>query len=271
MNNTTLGNASLLPGYDVKHASMIMITSMVTLILQLPVNIYILQLIISRRCITTEFYTLNVAMFEIFLCFNYILGIAMYFSKNTYMMTIRRFLLGFLVTGRPSLLTVICVEHYIAVVKPVAFLRLKLLKYKLAFAGIIWLWTLLSCSLRFVLTSIFHYIIAVQIGVYCVVKLYCCTAILRVLKQPGPGEANKQTEGMGKMKRRAFRIILIVTVSVILVYVPLMVVTSSKSYLASYLFLDIINVCYTISIFAGFVQALLFLQRAGKLTFIKCP
>lgn len=186
-------------------------------------------------------------------------------------MIIRKFFLGFIVTGRPSLLTLICVERYIAVVKPVAFLRLKLLKYKLAFAGIIWMWTLLSCSLRFVITSGFHYIIAVQVGVCCVVKLYCCIATLRALKQPGPGEAIKQMEGMSKIKRKAFRIIFILTVSVILVYVPLMVVVSLKNYLAYHLFLDIINVCHTISTFAGFVQALLFFQRAGKLTFIKCP
>lgn len=63
MNDTTLGNTSLLPGYHVEHASMTVITPMVALTLQLPVNIYILQLIISRHWITTEFYTLKVAIF----------------------------------------------------------------------------------------------------------------------------------------------------------------------------------------------------------------
>lgn len=100
---------------------------------------------------------------------------------------------------------------------------------------------------------------------------YLPTATLLVLKQPGPGEEVRQREGMSSIKLKAFRTILIITVSVIVMYVHLMVVIILKDYLTQKLFMSILTVNYTCTVFSGFVQALLFLQRCGKLHLIKWP
>lgn len=268
MNNATLGNTSLLP---IMTPVTEMIPDLVSVIVQLPVSIYIVQLIISRHCVTSEFLNLKEAIFEIFICLYEILGLAATVFRNALLLEIKMFFLGFLVTGRPCLLALICMERYLAVVKPVLFLRLKPLRYKLALSGIIWLWTLAVCSARLLLSSVFHYIVAMHIFVFCVVKLYCCIACLLVLKQPGPGEGVRQREGMSSIKRKAFRIILILTVSVFIVYVPLLVALLLRCYLAKKIFDTIRNVCYTCTTFIGLIQALLILQRFGKLPSTEWP
>lgn len=270
MNDTTLGNTSLLPFcVSTSNRDVTLIPNIIGPILRLPLNAYILQLIISGHLITSEFCTLTEAIFEIITCIYDILGMAAYISPNSCLLKIRMFFLGFIVSGRPFLLMLICVERYLAVAKPMVFLRFKPLKYKLALSGVIWLWTLVSCFSIYVMGSAYHYAAVVQMTACCVVKLTCCVATLLVLKQPGPGEGKRQKEGMSHIKVKAFRIILIITVSVILVNVPLIVVVSLQDYLKQHLFETIISVCYTSTAFSGLVHGMMFLHRSGKLSFIK--
>lgn len=272
MNNTTLGNTSLLPfsGY-ILNPNGTVIPYLFSLVLRLPVNIYILQLIISRHWIKSEFYALKDAVFEIVVCFYDILGIAVYIFPNTYVLKTGKFIQKFIIMGHPNLLTLTCVERYLAIVKPLVFLRFKPLKYKLALTGIIWLWTLIFCFASLLMSLVFHYAALVQVTVCCVVQLYCCIATLQVLKRPGPGEAVRQKEGMSKIKLRAFRTVLFITVSYILLYIPLTVVNALNDYVTMRHFMITVNVCYSCASFTGFVKALLFLQRSGNLTFMKWP
>lgn len=271
MNNTTLGNCSSAPFCVSDNSDPATIYNLFSPILRLPVNIYILQLIISKQWITTEFYSFQEAIFEIIICLQDVLGIAVYFSADPYLFKIRRFFVGFIVTGRPCLLAVICVERYLAITKPVVYLRLKPLKFKLVLSGLIWLVTLLFCWGSIFMSSEFHKLLLAQMAAWCVVKLYCCGATLVALRQPGPGDGVRQREGMSAAKRKAFRIILVITASVIFTYVPLMIINYLKHFLTEELFLNILNVGYSCTAFAGFVQSLLFIQRCGKLPFMKWP
>ncbi|KAM7394180.1 hypothetical protein PAMP_020994 [Pampus punctatissimus] len=243
-----------------------MIPNLVTTILRLPVSFYILELIVSRHLIISEFYTLNEEIFEIFICLFDIFRVLAYIFPDTSFIKSRQFFLGFIVTGRPCMLTLICVDRYLAVVKPVTFLRFKPLRYKLTLSGIIWLCTLVSCSGNTLVYLGFHYILVAQITLNCGVNLYCSIATLLALKQPGPGEGVKQ---MCNMKLKAFWIILIITVSFILVYVPLIVVVIFKQYIDQKLFFVLKHICYTFTVLSGLVQSMLFLGRSGKLLCIK--
>ncbi|KAM7419142.1 hypothetical protein PAMA_016320 [Pampus argenteus] len=261
MSNTTLGNCSLVPFYDdLINSDVTVIPNLVSMILRLPVSIYILKLIVSRHLIISEFYTFNEEIFEIFICLFDSLRVLAYVFSDTSVMKSKQFFLGFVVTGRPWALTLICVDRYLAVVKPVTFLRFKPLRYKLTLSGIIWLGTLVSCSGNMLVSFGFHYVSVAQIILNCVVNLYCAIATLLALKQPVPGEGVKQ---MCNMKLKAFRIILIMTVSFIIVYVPLVVVVLSKQFIDQQLFSVLKHICYTFTVLSGFVQAMLFLQRSG--------
>ncbi|CAB1445965.1 unnamed protein product [Pleuronectes platessa] len=73
MNNTALGNSSLLLFCD-DLGKLNALPNFFCLAVRLPANIYILQLIISQHLITAEFYTLNEAIFEIFIFYYDVLG-----------------------------------------------------------------------------------------------------------------------------------------------------------------------------------------------------
>ncbi|KAL1253304.1 hypothetical protein QQF64_017997 [Cirrhinus molitorella] len=89
--------------------------------------------------------------------------------------------IGLVFTGRPLFQCLICVERYLAVVHPVTFLKYKPLRYRF----------LLALS----------------------IQLFCLVAVLRALKQSGPGERRRERMEENPMKRRAFHLILISTSS----------------------------------------------------------
>ncbi len=93
----------------------------------------------------------------------------------------------------------------------------------------------------------------------------CLVAVLRALKQSGPGERGREREEENNMKRRAFHLILITTVNTFFINVPFTisglfrVVTKHNSLELRIAAL----ICYAL---AGFVQPVLYLHRTGKLS-----
>lgn len=242
--------------------------------IRLPANIYIMQLIISRHLITSEFYALNEAIFLTFIHFYDILALVAYICPNTLVMRIRMFILGFILTGRPCLMALICVERYVAVVQPLVFLRFKQLMCKLVFCGIIWLATLASCCNNILMHSEsddLSALLMVQIMLCFVMKLYCCIATLLALKRPGPGEGVQQRQGLSNTKLKAFRIILTITLSVILLYGPVIFYLTLKHKITNTQSEKILKLCYVFSVFSEFVQMFLFLQRSGKRLCVNWP
>ncbi|KAJ8000821.1 hypothetical protein DPEC_G00184370 [Dallia pectoralis] len=119
--------------------------------------------------------------------------------------------------SRPLFQCCICVERYVAVAQPVAFLKYRLRRYRVGTSTVIWVLLLLYgySTTLFMFNDGFS--IYILIGVYClglVVISLCCFFILRVLKQPGPGEVEGGRGGEKKQgttdpqKMRAFRIVL---------------------------------------------------------------
>lgn len=258
MNNTTLGNSfSLLLKND-----LLVICSMV---IRVPIIIYILQVIISKGWISSEFYTFKKAVFELVTCFHDTLAVFGYFFPDMYLSNIKSFLLGFALTGRPYILTLICVECYLATVKPVVYLQFKPLRYKVLLSGIIWVLTLVSCLSSVFVSLGFYYIVIAQMTTCYVIQLYCCVCTLVVLKQPGPGEGIRQGKGPSNKKLKAFWIILVITISVITTYGSLIIVIILRDFMNVQLFTVVVNVCYACTFSAGTAHTFLFLQRAGKL------
>lgn len=267
MNNTTLGNSASLFLRD----HLIVICKLTSMIIRLPVNIYMVHVIISRGWITSEFYTLKKAIFELVICLQDTLGLFDLFFSNIYLTGMKHFFLGFTVVGRPYVLTLICVECYLATVKPVVFLRFKPLRYKLFLSGIVWFLTLVSCFGSAFVAFVFPPTSVVLVAMCCAVQIYCCVCTLLILKQPGPGEGIRQEQGMNSKKQKAFRTILVTTVSVILAYFPLMILIILNFFVEVKMLIVVLNLCYIFTFFSGFAHSFLFLQRSGKLPCITCP
>nr|XP_055035558.1 chemokine XC receptor 1-like [Misgurnus anguillicaudatus] len=201
--------------------------SSINVLVGLPTHICVIWLIITRSesGTTLEFFTLNFSVCEIIICLSCFLDIlTVWFSS---LEEIVYFLLGLLITGRPLFQCLICVERYLAVVHPVTFLKYKPLRYKVICCTAVWIISLGSCLACMFLVVVLNdmvvytWLLSIQFLLFLSIQLFCCVAVLRALKQSGPGERGREKEEENHTKRRAFYIILITTVSMFITYTPL--------------------------------------------------
>ncbi len=123
------------------------------------------------------------------------------------------FLIGLAMSGRPLFPCLICVECYLAVVHPVTFLKYKPLRCREICCTAAWIF-----SVGFCLFSMFILVLLSEMSytwfyillflLFLSIQLFCLVAVLRALKQSGPGEREEENS----IKRRVFHLILITTV-----------------------------------------------------------
>nr|XP_055035551.1 C-C chemokine receptor type 8-like [Misgurnus anguillicaudatus] len=233
----------------------------------LPTQIYVIYLIVTGSRITSEFFNLNLAVCEIansLDCFCYLL--AFFYSSLS---SLKMYLSGIGITGRPLFQCLICVERYLAVIHPVTFLKYKPLRYKVICCTAVWIICIVSCLFcGFIIASLglegHSYFFLVQFFLFISIQLFCCVAVLRALKQSGPGERGREKEEENHMKRRAFHLILLTTVNMVIMYAPLIIngfiAILAKNVLQPLWLLSTICFCLL-----GFVQPAFYLHGAGKL------
>ncbi|XP_050948621.1 C-C chemokine receptor type 8-like [Labeo rohita] len=241
----------------------------INVLLGLPIHSYITWLIITGtgNGVASEFLNLNLSVCEIGNSLNTVFGILTYFFPSCTIVTY--VLQGLATTGRPLFQCLICVERYLAVVYPVTFLKYKPLRYRVICCSVVWIITLGSCLFCSVCILIplsllaYVWFISVQFLLFLFTQLFCLVAVLRALKQSGPGERKREEEN--HMKRRAFYLILITTVTMIIQYAPF-TITGFFAILTQQSFLDFWCPAFLCYVLAGFVQPVLYLQRARKLS-----
>ncbi|XP_056301835.1 C-C chemokine receptor type 8-like [Danio aesculapii] len=272
MNNSTLNFTTL--EANTNHLSLLdsgeISLSCISILFGFPIHSYVLWLIVrgAESGVASEFFILNLSVCEIGNSLNALFNLLIdFFSQFT---LIAYFLQGFAVTGRPLFQCLMCVERYLAVVHPVTFLKYKPLRYRVICCAVAWIITLGSCLFcMFTFESgLLSYIwfFSTQFFLFIFIQLFCLVAVLRALKQSEPGERKRKKEE-NHMKRRAFYIILITTINITVLYVPFSVTGFFVIVTQQYTFDGWFpaSVCYAL---AGFVQPVLYLQRAGKLS---CP
>jgi len=235
------------------------------LLFGVPTHSYVLWLIVQGKRIPADILNVNLTVCEIIYCLIFLIYIFQIFFN---LETLQHFLQGLGITGRPLFHCLLCVERYLAVVHPVTFLKFKPLRYRVICCTAVWIITLGSCLVSLImLTSsnlkAFTWFFSLQFLIFLSIQLFCLVAVLRALKQSGPGEREEENH----MKRRAFHLILITTVTMAVMFAPfaitgfLTLLQQQKQQEVSLIWFLSIN-CF---ILAGFVQPILFLHRAGKL------
>ncbi|XP_050948634.1 hydroxycarboxylic acid receptor 2-like [Labeo rohita] len=235
-----------------------------------PTHAYVIWLIISGTGsgVASEFFNLNLSVCEIGTCLNcflYIVSLCFPSISNLLL-----FLQGLVFTGRPLFQCLICVERYLAVVHPVTFLKYKSLRYRVICSILSWMICLGSCFFCLFIDFIKHSqinapVFSLQFLLVLSIQLFCLVAVLRTLKQSGPGERRGDRVEENHMKKRAFHLILISTVSMTIIDVPFIIaglITILTNQYFNFLWVTGV-VCY---VAAGFVQPVLYLQRTRKLS-----
>ncbi|XP_048021377.1 uracil nucleotide/cysteinyl leukotriene receptor-like [Megalobrama amblycephala] len=237
----------------------------------LPTHIYVIWLIITGAGsgVASEFFILNFSISEAGFCVNCLTFVlSVWFS---FIVQFKLFLVGLITTGRPLFQSLICVERYLAVVHPVTFLKYKPLRYRVICCTVVWIiifGSCLCCMYTIDEHNIVHmWFLSLQFLLFFFIQLFCLVAVLRALKQSGPGERGRARVEENYKKRRAFYLILITTVTMVITYIPYSIggffTIARTKLIPAYWFPGL--VCYVLS---GFVQPVLYLHRTGKLS---CP
>ncbi|KAJ8000616.1 hypothetical protein DPEC_G00182220 [Dallia pectoralis] len=177
---------------------------------------------------------------------------------------------GFILAGRPLFQCCICLERYMAIVHPVTFLFCKPLRYRVGCCAVVWLMILGFCfAYWYEATNALNDFTLGLIVLTFSVMLFCCLAVLRALKRPRPGEGD--SDGMNSKMLRAFTIILLIMVTMVVMFLPLTVLLTMFHFLNHVNFSFGQSICFSITIVTGFIEPLLYVHRAGKLPCINGP
>lgn len=245
-----------------------MVATSVNIILGLPPNAYVIWLILAGATGTSNFFSLNLAMSEIMFSISSIFYVLYIKLEMFSCFEVFMFALGLLYTARPFFQCCICVECYIGVVHPVVFLQYKPLRYRVACGCVVWLVTLVSCvySIYTYTNTMYLYGFFTQNLLFFSVMLYCCLSVLWALKRPGPGEKDRERKKSIAMKRQAFKVISLIVIFMTINFFLYVAAIPLQCCLAPILFTSALTICCSLALITGFIQPLLYLHGAGKLT-----
>ncbi|XP_067231467.1 hydroxycarboxylic acid receptor 2-like [Chanodichthys erythropterus] len=272
MNSTTPGAStnSTVPS-TLKMGNLEICVFSINLLFGLPTHSYIIWLISTGAGtgsgVASEFFILNLSVCEIGICLDNLFFIL--FHWIPVFAPLALLLQGIAITGRPVFQCLMCVERYLAVVHPVTFLKFKPLRYRVICCTVAWIMILGSCLVCVIKLMTYNinthtWLFLLQFLLFFFIQLFCLVAVLRALKQSGPGEKGRERGEENHMKRRAFYVILITTVNMVIAYVPI-IISGVSIILKNENELTLWApglVCFTL---AGFVQPVLYLHRTGKL------
>lgn len=198
------------------------------ILISVPTNGLVLWLMISSPLFWTDrmdLFEFHLVLSEILFGLLEILVIITFVYFNPDVVNRMLTLAKTIIITRNEFQSFVCVERYLAVIHPVLYLRYKPLRYRMSFSCVIWLQTILITVLQIHLfcdNQIGQSIYTVTFFYNFVINTFCCLSVLRALKQPSPGEGER--EGSNLIKKRAFNIVLIFQVITFLGFVPLIIV-----------------------------------------------
>ncbi len=250
-----------------------MLVSSINFLFGFPVHSYIIWLIVTGtgNGVASESFNINLSICELWISFNCLLSVLSNLLPNVVQLTaLSFFLAGVVIAGRPLFQCLMCVERYLAVVHPVIFLKFKPLRYRVICCTVAWIITFASClccMLTTVLSTFiwFLWLFPIQFLLFLFIQLFCLVAVLRALKQSGPGErVRERRREENHIKRRAFYLILIITACMFISFVPYILAGLFKIF-AKHNANTYDTFAFVSFILGGFVHPVLFLHRTGKL------
>ncbi|KAG7496352.1 P2Y purinoceptor 1-like [Solea senegalensis] len=176
--------------------------------------------------------------------------------------------------GCPLLLTCMCVERYLAVVKPVLYMRVRKWEYRMAVSLVVWGVTLLFILGTSILTDVGIILTSVPIIIAClfIVMLACLGRMIWSLMQKSPAHTTHANRGPeSALKRQAVYNVLVVVVPAVISYLPVLVIIPFEIYFSSNLTPSSLNFCNIFELsslfprFGVFIGPMFYFSKARKL------
>ncbi|KAM9734639.1 proteinase-activated receptor 3 [Menidia menidia] len=228
--------------------------------LGIPANIMVLWLIHknSRDSSTSDIFILHLAVLDVLFCLIPPLELAnIVFLTTSSTWYVLRFFYGIKDTS-PLLLSCICLDRYVAVLHPLAFAELKDRRHRAVLVGAVWLVILAYAAAKCVGTIVhFDRVFTAMILAAFAFMVFCNIAILWALRQSGPGR-----DEMHPVKRRAFKMVLIILAIIVFNYFPPVALFPFQSYFSPAVFRCYVHyVAFGLMDFSSTIQPVLYLSK----------
>ncbi|XP_041833734.1 G-protein coupled receptor 183-like [Melanotaenia boesemani] len=130
-------------------------------------------------------------------------------------------------TGCPLLLACMCIERYLAVVRPILYLRIRRWEYPTAVSAAVWMISLSFCLATGLLKDMVLMMVPVSITISClfILMLACLRGVVWSLWQQSPAliTTGNHAPSVSPLKRRAVGNVLAVVGPAVMVYLPVLV------------------------------------------------
>lgn len=237
-------------------------------LLGLPANALVIRHLLGKPgiCSTSETFTLNLAIFDLLFCLIICIEYAVFFSHPS--LASAEFLSwGLNQFGGPLLLCCLCLDTYLAVCHPLAFLRLKAPKFRLTLCFAVCVATIGFCLSMKISRKQKWTVITALLVVAMVITSACNILVLRSLRQSGPGRRE-----VHPVKKRAFKIVLTVFMLINVHYMPTLLEYLLRQYVPNVFspHSPLTWVTITSLSMSSFIQPMCYLIRTKKLRKMKC-
>ncbi|XP_062845256.1 hydroxycarboxylic acid receptor 2-like [Trichomycterus rosablanca] len=238
----------------------------INMFIGIPANLMVLWLIRSNRkdSSSSDIFIVHLAVLDTFFCLIPPLELAnLMWLTTSSTWYVLRFFYG-VKDSSPLFLSCICLDRYMAVLHPIVFSNLKDKPHRPVCAGVTWFITLVYAILKCIGTiPNFDKVFTVMILAAFAFMVFCNISILWALRKSGPGR-----DDMHPVKKRAFKMVLIIQAIIVFNYFPPVALFPFKSY-----FIPDVFRCYIHYIAFGFmdisssIQPVLYLSKWKP----KCP
>lgn len=236
--------------------------------LGLPINALVVRLLLAKPgiCSTSEIFTLTLAAFDLLFCLMFLAEYIRFVcfptmeSGNMAAWTLS-------LVGGPILQCFLSLDSYMAVCKPLVFIRLKDPKLRLSLCMVVTVVNGVCCYLVKVSSSIKWSLVSLIMANSIVTITTCGVQILRSLHSSGPGKKE-----VHPVKKRAFKIVLTSLLLVDVLYFPVVVEQYLRVYVPEHFAPLSFLTCVTCTGLAAssLVQPLCYLIRTKQLPSARC-
>ncbi|KAM4532160.1 proteinase-activated receptor 3-like [Fundulus diaphanus] len=228
--------------------------------LGIPTNLTVLWLIHKNKgdSSTSDIFIIHLAILDVLFCLIPPLELASIIFLNTgTAWYVLRFFYG-IKDFSPLFLSCICLDRYMAVIHPITFTKLKDRQHRAALATLVWLIILAYASAKCAGNIVqFDKVFTVMILTTFAFMVFCNLAILWALRRSGPGR-----DAMHPVKKRAFKMVLIILAIIVFNYSPPVALFPFKEYFSPDVFRCYIHyVAFGLMDFSSTIQPMLYLSK----------